>query len=55
MYKTTIVVTGNPVDGFVFYGPWDNSDAAVDGAEDMRLAGDWWIAPLADPYIHGEQ
>jgi hypothetical protein len=39
-----ILVVGDPVYGFKFYGPFDNRDgaiAAADAAED-----DWWIADL---------
>lgn len=44
-----IIIHGNPVDGFSYIGPFPNSEAAVDHAENERLAGDWWIAPLEVP------
>lgn len=41
-----IVVTGNPVDGLTFTGPFDNHDDALMYAE-TRLTGDyWWVAPI---------
>lgn len=41
-----IIVAGNPVDGFVFYGPYQERDDAVHDAENGHLNGDWWIAEL---------
>ena len=40
-----IVVTGNPVDGFAFYGPITKSEAAERdfGSE---ISSDWWIVEL---------
>jgi len=40
-----IIVTGNPVDGFTFYGTANGSDA-VDAASRAVLEADWWVAPL---------
>lgn len=37
-----ILVTGNPVDGLSFYGPFDEiADETLD-----KFEGDWWIADL---------
>lgn len=42
-----IIVTGNPVDGFEFYGPFNNGvEAAEAGNTDPHLADGWWTAPL---------
>lgn len=41
-----IVVSGNPVDGLYFFGPFNNSEEAIEWAEQSR-EGEWWIAPLA--------
>lgn len=43
----SIIVEGNPVDGFVFHGPFEDSDAAVEWATNNPL-GDWWLANLQD-------
>jgi hypothetical protein len=45
-----IIVTGNPVEGLEFYGPFDSfGDAAFFGANDPHLPADWWIALLHSP------
>lgn len=43
-----IVVTGNPIDGLAFYGPFldDDGNAAGDWAAANLAGADWWIAPL---------
>lgn len=44
----TIVVMGNPIDGFRFYGPWEvreDAEAWGEGAED-----DWWLFDLIPAY-----
>jgi hypothetical protein len=44
-----ITVTGNPVDGFKFYGPFiDVEDAQAQGEVGDA---DWWIADLTDPDV----
>lgn len=40
-----IVIRGNPVDGFKFYGPYPDRDAAIRAGEESG-DGDWWIAPV---------
>jgi len=42
-----IVIVGNPVDGLLYYGPYDNAKIAVDS----QMPGDaeWWLAELIDP------
>lgn len=40
-----ILIIGNPVDGFEYYGPFKTGEEAIAYGED-RLGGDWWIAPL---------
>lgn len=47
--RPTLVITGNPVDGFFYYGPFDNAGAAIEWAERNQDGQDWWIAPLANP------
>jgi hypothetical protein len=43
-----IIVTGNPVDGFRFFGTANNATDANDAADRARATDtvDWWIAPL---------
>lgn len=41
-----IVITGNPVDGFSYFGPYENAQDATDDAGEAVLALDWWVAPL---------
>lgn len=44
-----IIVTGNPVEGFEFIGPFDSDvDAARYGNEDPDME-EWWISPLDRP------
>lgn len=44
----TIIVQGNPVDGFAHYGPFPNRQSAIDWADgpNSEVTFDWWIAPL---------
>ena len=47
MNEQHIVITGNPVDGYRYYGPYESHDAAVQAANgSLRLDIDWWIASL---------
>lgn len=43
-----IILTGNPVEGFELYGPFDNFIAAVNHMDtDGNMPDDdWWLAPL---------
>lgn len=43
-----IIITGNPVDGFEYHGPFGSSDQAVTwAAANPEIDGkDWWVAPL---------
>lgn len=42
-----IVVTGNPIDGFQFCGPFASHSEATEYGD--NLEPDWWVAPLAAP------
>ncbi len=44
MNETFIVITGNPVDGFTYHGPFVSAEDANAYAEDLPT--DWWVAPL---------
>jgi hypothetical protein len=52
MSEPHIVVTGDPINGFEFIGPFASSvEAAAYGNNDGNLPdyGEWWIAPLEQP------
>lgn len=40
------VVVGSPVDGCVFYGPFDCNEDAIDWAEKEVTSETWWVAEL---------
>jgi len=44
-----ILVEGNPLSGFNFYGPFDNEAAAVRYAERDPEDDEWWVADLLEP------
>lgn len=41
-----IICTGNPVDGFTYYGPFPSREAATEAAERTTWEGEWWIIRL---------
>lgn len=41
-----ILITGNPANGFTFYGPFDVADDATSYAEFLRLDDSWHVCPL---------
>jgi hypothetical protein len=48
--EALIVVSGNPVDGFTFHGPFHLREDAIAWAEDAVTTGySWWIANLNEP------
>jgi hypothetical protein len=42
-----IVVTGNLINGFSFYGPFGSSPEAVEWASENLKGEEWWIAFLS--------
>ncbi len=49
MADTHIIVTGNPVDGLEFYGPFPTANDATEFANtDVHLPEEWWVAPLME-------
>jgi hypothetical protein len=38
-----IIITGNPVDGFSFQGPFSSRDDAIEHAERGKVDADWWV------------
>lgn len=43
-----ILITGNPVDGFTYIGPYATAEEASEEGDNGPLGGegDWWVAPL---------
>ena len=44
---TYVLVTGNPVDGLEFYGPFPDAESAHDWAAGVLKNAEWWIAPMS--------
>lgn len=44
--KKAIVLVGNPLDGFMPYGPFDDAVAATEWAEKECDSDDWWVVNL---------
>lgn len=49
--KKYIIIHGNPVDGFEFYGPFLSTEYATAFGE--RLGGEWWLKELV-PHVTNE-
>lgn len=43
-----ILITGNPVDGLEFFGPFDEAEEATEFAE-INAEADWWVAEVRSP------
>lgn len=41
-----LLISGNPVDGFTFVGPFDDPQEAIDHASDCNYEGDWWVGDM---------
>jgi hypothetical protein len=41
-----ILIVGDPVDGFIYFGPFSSADEAIERAERCGIKGDWWTTPL---------
>jgi hypothetical protein len=47
--KFWLLISGNPVDGFRYYGPFGSHEAAtMTGTDFLEGNGDWWVAELQD-------
>ena len=44
-----LICYGNPVDGFIFIGPFEDQESAVEYMETEREKSDMWIAPIYNP------
>lgn len=51
---TYLVVTGNPVDGFEYYGPFISYESALRFAEAQFKHDVWWIPDLNPPSTFGD-
>lgn len=47
--QQAILITGNPIDGLTFVGPFDTRDEAIEFGQVNAEGGDWWIANLEPP------
>lgn len=43
-----IIIIGNPVEGFEYFGPFDSIDQATDWGADL-VQGDWWVTVVESP------
>lgn len=43
-----IVIAGNPVDGFNYFGPFDDNESAEEWAE-SNISDSWWITEIKEP------
>lgn len=45
-----ILIAGSPLEGFSYYGPFTDTDTAIQWAEDAKhQIDDWWLIRLEDP------
>lgn len=51
--KKWIVIMGDPVDGFAYFGPFPDADSAVEWGN-TNGDSDWWITSLHDPELGDE-
>lgn len=49
----SVIISGNPIDGFKVFGPYKHEIAATEAAEELIDDYDWWVAPLEE--LTGEQ
>lgn len=49
-----IVITGNPVDGLTFLGPFQDAATANEWADLMDVEPEWWVATLLAPLDDSE-
>lgn len=53
-----IIITGNPVDGLAFCGPFASVDDAIHYADTVHHGDEWWIAeltPVPDGFTDEEE
>lgn len=43
-----IIVTGNPVDGFEFFGIFETETEGIDWADAAFDDRDWWLASVSE-------
>ena len=43
------VITGNPVDGLILYGPFEGAEAANEWAAVELKHEEWWVTRLESP------
>jgi hypothetical protein len=47
----SIIITGDPVDGFDYTGPFDSAEKATEWAEE-HCDPDWWVADIFSPQAY---
>lgn len=45
------IATGDPLNGFRYYGPFDSTLDAVNWAKTKRNDEDWWLIPMTRPEL----
>jgi hypothetical protein len=45
----TVIVTGNPGDGFSILGPFNELDEAIEWAEESLRGEEWWTMKMVQP------
>ncbi len=55
MQNQYVVAKGNPLDGITLYGPFEDSDSALEWAECNDREGDWWIVTVNSPEEDNEK
>jgi hypothetical protein len=44
-----LLIVGCPIDGFMYFGPFDTVNEAHDWREALHVGADYWIAQLNSP------
>lgn len=49
MNEYNIIILGNPVDGFIYIGPFETHTEALSYAESRYRSSSWWIGTMTEP------
>ena len=44
-----IIIVGNPLIGFTFFGPFENREVASEVGIESEIDNDWYVAPIKKP------
>lgn len=50
----TILIYGDPVSGWSFVGPFDDSEKAIAYADEFLNHTTWWMTELENPEVDNE-